>query len=64
MTQHHPAAVAALRRWEDAGAIWRVIGRRGGTLVIGLYECTGGDEVDRIVSDDPDLLRFVAEREG
>ncbi|MFF0488513.1 hypothetical protein ACFYTQ_05760 [Nocardia sp. NPDC004068] len=62
MTDPDSTAVAALRRWEDSGAIWRVLGSRGGTLTIGLYQCTGGEEVDRIVSDDPALARFVGGR--
>ncbi|MFQ6394417.1 hypothetical protein ACLMAJ_13250 [Nocardia sp. KC 131] len=55
-------AVAILRRWQDSGTMWRVVGRRAGQLTIGLFQCTGGEEVDRIVSSDPALLRFVGDR--
>ena len=37
-------------------------GRRGDTLVIGLYRCDGGEEVDRLVSSDPALARYVGDR--
>jgi hypothetical protein len=56
------AALAALRRWEDSGALWRVVYRRPGGITVGLYECTGGTEVGRIDSDDPDLLRYIGNR--
>lgn len=51
-----------LRRWQDAGASWRVLTRRADTVTIGLFECTGGQEVDRFTSADPALLRFLGER--
>ncbi|NKY85318.1 hypothetical protein [Nocardia veterana] len=56
--------VATLMRWQDSGGVWRVLGRRGTQLTIGLFECTGGSEVDRIVSADPALRAFVGERGG
>ena len=56
--------VAALQRWQDSGGVWRVLGRRGAHLIIGLFECTGGDEVDRIASADPALRAFVGGRSG
>ena len=59
-----PDPVDILRRWSDSGAVWRVLSRRGGTLVIGLYRCDGGEEVDRITSNDPRLGVFVAGRES
>lgn len=54
--------VETLRRWADSGAIWRVLSRRGDTVTIGLFECTGGQEADRFTSGDPALLRFLGER--
>ncbi len=54
--------VEVLRRWSDVGGVWRVGGRRGDTLIIGLYRCDGGEEVDRLVSSDPALLRYVGDR--
>lgn len=62
MSGEDPAAV--LRRWEDSGAHWAVIARRGGTITVGLYRCDGGEEVDRLASADPALLEFLAGRES
>ncbi|WP_228001004.1 hypothetical protein [Nocardia australiensis] len=57
-------AVAVLRRWQDSGAVWWVIGRHPGQVTVGLFQCTGGEEVDRITSADPALLRFIGDRRG
>ncbi|AHH18730.1 hypothetical protein NONO_c39460 [Nocardia nova SH22a] len=56
--------VADLIRWQDSGGVWRVLNRRGDGLTIGLFECTGGTQVGRIVSADPALRVFVGERGG
>ena len=55
-------AVATLQRWEDAGAIWRVLRRSPDQVEVSLLTCTGGEEVDRWVSSDPALLRFLGDR--
>ncbi len=57
--------VGTLRRWETAGGTWRVVERSPDALVIGLFSCDGGEEMERLSSADPDLARFVdqAERE-
>lgn len=57
-----PNPTAVLQRWEDSGAIWRVLSRGSDRVTIGLYECTGGQEVDRLTSADQTLLRFVGDR--
>jgi hypothetical protein len=54
--------VATLRRWEDAGGLWRVLARDAGTITVGLYRCDGGEEVDRIVTDEPPLTAFLGGR--
>ncbi|MFD8102477.1 hypothetical protein ACFV24_23360 [Nocardia fluminea] len=54
--------VETLLRWQDSGAVWRVVSRRPDSVTIGLYECTGGQEVDRFTSTEPALLRFLGER--
>jgi hypothetical protein len=54
--------VAVLQRWADAGAVWRVVNRRRGSVTVALYRCDGGEEVDRISSTDPNLLRFLVDR--
>ncbi|MDG4664558.1 hypothetical protein [Mycobacterium sp. 236(2023)] len=54
--------VAELRRWEDSGAVWRVIGRTATTVTVALLTCDGGEEVGRFTSDEPHLLGFLGKR--
>ena len=56
--------VAVLQRWANAGAVWRVIHRGEHAVTVALYQCDGGQEVDRIDSADPRLLDFLAERDS
>ena len=56
--------VAELQRWEDAGAVWRVVGRTVDTVTVALVSCDGGEEVGRFTSDDAELLTFVGHRRG
>jgi hypothetical protein len=56
--------VETLLRWESAGGVWRVIGRAGGSLTIGLFRCDGGEQIDLLRSDDANLLEFVGARES
>ena len=51
--------VAVLRRWEDSGAVWRLLGQSSGEVTVGLFTCDGGEEVSRITSADPSLVDFV-----
>jgi uncharacterized protein len=54
--------VAALRRWEDAGGVWRVLGQDREAITVGLYRCDDGEEADRFVASDPQLAEFLAGR--
>jgi hypothetical protein len=54
--------VAELQRWQDSGAVWEVLSRRGGSATVALLRCDGGEEVDRFTSDDPRLLEFIGDR--
>lgn len=54
--------VDMLQRWEDAGALWRVISRDAHRVEVAMLTCTGGEEVDRLHSSDPDLLTYIAGR--
>ncbi|MFE1165932.1 hypothetical protein [Nocardiopsis sp. NPDC058789] len=56
--------VAALLRWEEHGALWRVVERGDATVTVSMLTCDGGTEVDRITSDDPALLSFIGQRGG
>lgn len=58
----HVDRVAELQRWQDSGAVWAVISRKGGGVTVALLRCDGGEEVDRFTSDDPRLLSFIGDR--
>ncbi len=51
--------VEVLTRWEETGAVWRVVHQTPERAVIALLTCTAGEEVDRLESSDPALLAFV-----
>ena len=57
-----PDLVDKLRRWEDAGGVWRVLGRDREAITVGLYRCDGGEEADRFVATDPRVAEFLAGR--
>jgi hypothetical protein len=54
--------VAELQRWEDSGAVWRVLGRSADQVTVALLRCDAGEEVGRFTSDDARLLAYVGER--
>jgi hypothetical protein len=54
--------VAVLRRWEDAGGVWRVLGQDREAITVGLYRCDDGEEADRFDATDPRLAEFLAGR--
>ncbi len=47
---------ARWRRWVDHGGDYRVLGRSGDVVTVSLLTCTGGEEMERIVSSEPALL--------
>jgi hypothetical protein len=54
--------VAELRRWEDAGAVWRVVGRTASSVTVALLSCDGGEQVGAFTSEDPQLVAYVGDR--
>ena len=54
--------VPLLRRWEDAGGLWKVLSSDHDAVVVGLYRCDGGEEVDRFEATDPRVTEFLAGR--
>jgi uncharacterized protein len=62
MRWQSPDFVAQLRRWEDAGGVWRVLSRDRDAVTVGLYRCDGGEEADRFVATDPRVAEFLAGR--
>lgn len=51
-----------LRRWEDAGGTWQLAGRTDTTATIALCRCDGGEEVERLVSGELELLAYLDAR--
>jgi hypothetical protein len=54
--------VAALQRWAELGAVWRVVGQGRDGVTVALCRCDGGEEVERLTSADPALLTYLAGR--
>ncbi|CAN5403497.1 hypothetical protein BH09ACT8_BH09ACT8_46550 [soil metagenome] len=48
-----------LRRWTEAGAVWRVTARHANSVTVSLCTCDGGEEVDWFTSSEPALLRYI-----
>nr|WP_245528911.1 hypothetical protein [Beutenbergia cavernae] len=59
---HDDDAVAALRRWEAFGAVWRVLGRGPDGVTVAMCRCDDGEEMARFTSADPGLEEFLAGR--
>jgi hypothetical protein len=53
--------LARLQRWVDAGAQVRILARRGERLTLALLTCDGGEEMERLVTADPEVARWCAE---
>ena len=51
-----------LQRWEEFGATWEVVHRTADRVTLSLLRCDGGEEVSRLVSDDPAVLAHVDQR--
>ncbi|MFD1826320.1 MULTISPECIES: hypothetical protein [Mumia] len=49
-----------LERWVRAGGTWSVVSRTARRATVALCRCDGGEEVDRLTSDDPAFLAHVA----
>lgn len=57
-------ALDRLRRWEDSGATWRIVVRRPADVEIALLTCDAGEQVDRIVTADREVLDYVDRATG
>jgi hypothetical protein len=51
--------VEILRRWEQFGGTWRVVAQRDAAVTVSLCRCDGGEEVERLTSADPALVRWL-----
>lgn len=55
------APLTTLRRWEDAGAHWRVLWAGPDEAIVELLSCLG-EPVDQVRSGDAELLAYLADR--
>lgn len=55
------ADLDALLRWEHAGGNWHLVAQGEASVRIALCTCDGGEEVERVTSRDPELMRYVAQ---
>jgi hypothetical protein len=55
-------ALGRVQRWLGFGGAWRVVSRTAGTVTISLCRCDEGEEMDRLISDDPELLAWLGGR--
>ena len=55
--------VETLTRWEDAGAVWRAVHVSDAHAIVDLCTCTG-EPVERLESDDLELIRFIRARDA
>ena len=51
-----------LRRWEEMGAVWRVLSRTADGATVALCRCDGGEEVERLRITEPDALDHLGSR--
>ena len=54
--------VASLRRWEESGAVWRVLHRSGGSVTVALLTCDGGEQVGELTCEEGEVGEFLAGR--
>ena len=51
--------IQALLRWQESGAVWRVLQRQPTRATVALLRCDAGEEVERLTSDDPVWLDYL-----
>lgn len=56
--------VAMLERWEAHGGTWQVVHRAADRVTVAMCRCDGGEELDRVTSDAPEVLALVAGRDA
>ncbi|WP_370618768.1 hypothetical protein [Mumia sp. Pv 4-285] len=54
--------IEMLERWEDAGGTWQVVARTSARATVALCRCDGGEEVERLSSEEPTVLAMLAQR--
>jgi hypothetical protein len=57
-----PGPIEVLERWQKFGATWRVMSRAQGWATLSLCRRDGGDELQRVTSTNPELLKWLGDR--
>lgn len=57
-----PNPVARVQRWEQFGGLWRVLYRYRSWICVALCRCDNGEEVERVMSNDPALDAWLKGR--
>lgn len=50
-----------LERWTDFGGVWRVLASDDHAATVSMCRCDGGEEVQRLTTQDPDLVAWLAQ---
>ena len=50
-----------LQRWEDFGGVWRVLASDDQAATVSMCRCDGGEEMQRLTTEDRDLVAWLAE---
>ena len=50
-----------LRRWEQAGGVWRVTRWSSGEVVVALMRCDAGEVVDEVTASGPEWVDYLAQ---
>ncbi len=55
MTDPGEDPVDVLSRWVSAGGHWRVLARSDESVIVGLFSCDGGEEMQRLTAATAEL---------
>jgi len=64
MMQESANTLARLQRWRDHGGTCTTTATsREGQVLVSLRRCDGGEEVDQLTTDDPEVVAWLASLE-
>jgi hypothetical protein len=56
--------IRILQRWVDSGGVLRVVARHDDTVTVAMMTCTAGEEADRLTTTEPEVHKWLAERDA
>ncbi|MAU84424.1 MAG: hypothetical protein CME34_21685 [Gordonia sp.] len=57
-------ALSSIRRWHDSGGVVEILSLRHDEAVVSLRTCDAGEEMTRLRSTDPAVLRWIDQHIG